>query len=214
MPLALGLTGGIASGKSLVGEYFRQHGVTVIDADQVSREVVEPGSEGLDALVEHFGQDILSPEGTMDRRQMRERVFADPEAREELEGILHPLIRRRLLELRDDALKRDGENGYCILMIPLLVKFGWVDLVDRLLVVDCSEQTQLSRLVARDYLDETLARRMLAAQETRQQRLDAATDIVVNEGHADDLQLPVDSLHESYKRLASGEIASLEPLKF
>ena len=138
MTLTVGLTGGIASGKSLVGELFSEQGVTVIDADQVSREVVLPESKGLLKLVDHFGEDILDRNGHMDRRRMRERVFSCPSARLELEGILHPLIRNRLQELRNMA-GMQSPQCYVVLMIPLLVKFGWTDLVDRLLVVDCSE---------------------------------------------------------------------------
>lgn len=197
MTLTVGLTGGIASGKSLVGDLFAQLEVPVIDADQISREVVLPGSTGLKAVVDHFGTDILDQNGQMDRRHMRERVFAHPQARQELEKILHPLIRSRLEVLRDEAFNRNPDC-YCILMIPLLVKFGWTDIVDRLLVVDCSESTQRQRLISRDDIDESLAQNMLDAQDSRQQRLDAADDIIFNEGSPDDLTKPVEELHNKY----------------
>ncbi len=212
MPFTLGLTGGIASGKSLVGESFRELGVAVIDADQVSRDVVIPGSPGLQALAAHFGDEILGDDGHMDRRRMRERVFAQPKARLELEGILHPLIRNRLLEMRDQALMADG-HGYCILMIPLLVKFGWTDLVERLLVVDCTEEMQLNRLIARDDIDIELAQSMLKSQDSRAQRLEAANDVILNDKSPQQLHSAVLMLHENYQLLGQGKIKSLAPQK-
>lgn len=213
MSFTLGLTGGIASGKSLVGQHFLDLGVVVIDADQASRSVVKPGSEGLEALTRHFGNDILDASGQMDRARMRERVFSDPAARLELEAILHPLIRRDLFSQRDKALQ-SAEHAYCILMIPLLVKFGWADLVDRLLVVDCSEATQLERLQARDDIAEPLARNMLLSQDSRKQRLEAADDIILNEGSADSLLTAVQQLHKQYQQLGQGIIKNLKPQSF
>lgn len=198
--LTIGLTGGIASGKSLAGDYFRELGVPVIDADQVSRDVVAPGSIGLKAVVAHFGDDILDAQGSMDRRRMRERVFSQPEARLQLEAILHPLIRSSLHLRRDEALLH-SDPGYCILMIPLLVKFGWSDIVDRVLLVDCSEEAQLQRLTRRDDIDIGLARNMLAAQDTRQQRLDAADDVIENEGSPELLRQSVIELDRTYRAL-------------
>ncbi len=210
MSFTVGLTGGIASGKSLVGAFFAELGVPVIDADQVSRDIVQPGAAGLNALVAHFGADILDETGQMDRRRMRERVFANPAARLELEAILHPLIRQRLLELRDEAIER---HYYCVLMIPLLVKFGWTDLVDRLLVVDCSEETQRQRLMARDEIDTELANNMLKSQDSRNARLQAADDIILNEGEPDALRAPVQKLHAFYRQYACGDIPELPQQK-
>ncbi len=213
MPFTLGLTGGIAGGKSLVGEYFRDKGITVIDADQISRDVVEPGTEALLALVTHFGPEILSSDGSMNRPYMRKRVFSDSSQRFKLEEILHPFIKNRLLKLRDNALHAD-HKPYCVLMIPLLVKFGWCNLVDRLLVIDCSEETQLKRLVNRDGIDKTLARNMLQSQDTRQQRLNAADDVILNEGSTEEIFNAITKLHLLYEQLGNGEINELEPQKF
>jgi dephospho-CoA kinase len=198
--LTVGLTGGIASGKSLVGELFRQHGVSVIDADQVARDVVAPGQPGLSRLVEHFGASILDTDGTLARRRMRERVFSDPMARQMLESLLHPLIHAELARRRDIAT-----GDYRILMIPLLARTGMRELVDRVLVVDAPESAQTERLVQRDGVDMELARSMLAAQETREQRLKLADDILVNNGHPEQLREPVAQLHKHYLQLSRGQ---------
>lgn len=203
MPLTIGLSGGIASGKSAVGQYFSDLGVPVIDADQISRQVVQPGTAGLQALVNHFGAEILDPSGQMDRQRMRERVFSQPESRKDLEDILHPLIREELGRQKTRALQQ-SPFGYCILMIPLLIKFGWLDIVDRVLIVDCEESVQLNRLVARDDITETLARNMLNAQETRQERLAAADDVITNDDSLETLHNAVTALHNQYLQLSQG----------
>lgn len=212
MSFTLGLTGGIASGKSLAGETFASCGVNVFDGDHSSREVVMPGSDGLDKLVSHFGSDILAQDGSMDRRAMRERVFNAPEARLELEGILHPLIRENLLSKRN-AVIADNPSGYCILMVPLLVKFGWTDLVDRLLVIDSTEGQQIERLISRDDINEELATKMLGSQDSRQQRLEAADDFVLNDAGPEELAESIRLLHKKYQQLASGSISQLPPQK-
>jgi dephospho-CoA kinase len=205
--LAIGLTGGIASGKSLVGELFRQRGVTVIDADLVARDVVAPGHAGLDALTREFGTGILGSDGSLDRRRMRERVFGNDAERRRLEEILHPLIRDELARRRAAA-----PGDYCVLMVPLLVRStGMRALVDRVLVVDAPEEAQLSRLMARDSIDAALGGRMIAAQETRAERLAAADDVIRNDGHPDVLEASVERLHRGYLALAHGKIRTLPP---
>lgn len=199
MTLAVGLTGGVASGKSLVGDLFRQQGVTVIDADQVAREVVAPGTPGLARLVERFGPEILASDGTLDRRRMRERVFTDDEARRALELLLHPLIHVELAHRRD-ALTAD----YGILMIPLLARTGMRELVGRILVVDAPEELQIQRLMQRDGIGREFAKRMLAAQESRQQRLETADDVLLNADGPERLRTPVAELHAFYLALAHG----------
>jgi dephospho-CoA kinase len=200
---AVGLTGGIASGKSAVAGRFAALGITVVDADLVAREVVAPGTEGLAALVEAFGQDILDPTGALDRRRMRERVFADDAARARLEAILHPRIRSLL---RTHAGEAPG--AYVVVAIPLLAEGGgrtaypWLD---RVLVVDVPEATQLARLAARDRIDEVLARRMLDAQATRAQRLAIADDVLVNTGEVGDLDRLVAALDRRYRQLAEAK---------
>lgn len=197
--LTVGLTGGVASGKSLVGKLFSALGVRVIDADQVARDVVAPGQPGLACMVEQFGPNILDAAGALDRRRMRERVFADDAARNKLESLLHPLIHAELARRRDDT-----DDDYCILMIPLLARTGMRELVDRVLVVDASPDTQIERLMRRDTVDPELARRMLAAQESREQRLAIADDVVLNHGSPEALEGPVAQLHRHYRDLAQG----------
>lgn len=199
MPYTVGLTGGIASGKSAVAACFEALGVEVIDADQVARAVVEPGTAGLRALVSVFGEEILDASGGMDRRRMRERVFNNPEARRVLEGILHPHIRRMLLARRDAV-----ESVYGILMVPLFARFGLRAEVQRVLVVDTPESEQISRAVSRDGMTVALAQQMLAAQESRAERLALADDVIDNRGALADLPKLVCGLHELYAQMAAG----------
>ena len=192
------LTGGIAAGKSVVTRRFAALGVPVHDADVAAREVVAPGSEGLAAAVSAFGDEVLDAEGRLDRPAMRHRVFADPAARRTLEGIIHPRVRQWLHEraLADTA-------PYCLLAIPLLaeniVHYRWVD---RVLLVDAPVEQQLARLVARDGIDEALARRMLAQQARREERLTLAHDVIDNSGDEAALDAAVAKLHQRYLVLA------------
>lgn len=189
----VGLTGGIASGKSLVAGQFEALGVPVLDADQVARDVVEPGQPALAAIVEAFGPGALQPDGTLDRRAMRTLVFADPESRRRLEGITHPAIRARI-----GAWIGAQTAPYCILANAILLESGMDRLVDRVLVVDVPEEVQLERLTVRDGIDATLARQMLAAQSPRKLRLERADDVVTNTGSLDDAAREVRRLHEGY----------------
>ncbi|HWU68877.1 MAG TPA: dephospho-CoA kinase [Stenotrophobium sp.] len=198
--LTIGLTGGIASGKSLVGDHFEKLGVPVLDADQVSREVVLPGSPALAELVRHFGPDILDEAGQLNRRRMRERVFGDVDARRQLEAILHPHISRRLRAWRDAQTA-----PYAILSVAILLESGMHELVDRVLVVDTPPETQLERLRGRDNIDETLARQMLAAQLPREQRLKAAHDVILNSRLPAETLAQVERLHRTYLQLATAQ---------
>lgn len=192
------LTGGIAAGKSAVTRRFAALGVPVHDADVAAREVVAPGSEGLAAVVAAFGDEMLDAEGRLDRPAMRRRVFADPAARRTLEGIIHPRVRQWLHER---ALA--DTTPYCLLAIPLLaeniVRYRWVD---RVLLVDAPVEQQLARLVARDGIDEALARRMLAQQARREERLTLAHDVIDNSGDEAALDAAVAKLHQRYLVLA------------
>lgn len=191
--LRIGLTGGIASGKSAVADEFASLGIPVIDADVISRELVEPGQPALARIVDLFGAEVLDRSGRLDRRRLRELVFADPAQRRRLEDILHPAVRVEL------ARRSQASTGpYQILVIPLLIENGLDYLVDRILVVDTPEATQLERLQARDGVDETHARRMLAAQTSRSARLAAADDTISNTGSLVDLRRQVAALHEKY----------------
>jgi dephospho-CoA kinase len=197
----IGLTGGIASGKSALEKAFAAHGVVVADADLIARQVVAPGEPALAAVVEHFGAGVLQADGQLDRAALRVRVFGDPDQRRALEAILHPAIRARL-----EAICRAAPGPYAIAMVPLLTEGGgraaypWLH---RILVVDTPAAVQKARLMQRDGIDATLADQMMAAQASRAQRLALADDIVVNDGDIHHLQHAADALHLRYLALAT-----------
>jgi dephospho-CoA kinase len=196
--LRIGLTGGIASGKSTVARRFVDLGVPVIDADEAARAVVAPGTPGLAEVVDRFGPSIIGEKGgELNRRVLRELVFGDPRLRQDLEVILHPLIRA---EMERQAARVKGP--YLVMAIPLLVEGDSRDRVDRILVVDADEHVQLQRLVARDGGSIEQARAILASQATRAARLSAADDVLSNTGTVTDLRQGVDHLHERYLHLA------------
>ncbi len=206
-PFTVGLTGGISSGKSMVSGAFESLGVTVIDADIVAREIVAPGQPALAEISARFGPDIVAGDGQLKRHSLRRIVFDDETARAELEAITHPRIRVALAAQRDAA-----QSDYCILVVPLLVKSRMLDLVDRVLVIDAPEAIQLDRLMTRDDMDETLARKMIAAQDARGQRLAMADDVLVNTGPRKDIADLAAALHAGYLRLARGEVVELPAL--
>ena len=195
--LRIGLTGGIASGKSTVAGRFSELGIPVIDADESSRFVVAAGQPGREAVVARFGEGVLKADGELDRRALRQLIFADPRKRRDLEAILHPLIRA---DMEQRAMQAVGP--YVILEIPLLVEGGGRERVDRVLVVDADEATQLQRLMARDGENLEGARAILAAQTNRTIRLKAADDVLVNSGTVPELRQAVDRLHQRYLQLA------------
>lgn len=191
----IGLTGGIASGKTTVSRLFAALGVPIIDSDEIARDVVAPGAPALAAIVARFGAGVLQPDGSLDRRRLRELVFADPAARRELEAITHPAIRAEM----DRRAARAG-GVYQMLAIPLLVEGGAAarGRVDRVLVVDCPQDVQVRRVMARDRSTEAQARAVLAAQVSREQRLAAADDVIVNDGDLAGLRTQVETLHGHY----------------
>jgi dephospho-CoA kinase len=189
----IGLTGGIASGKSAAADYFATLGVPVIDADLIARELVEPGQPALEKICQRFGQAILLENGELNRAAMRESIFNDAQARHDLEAILHPLIRGVITE-RLSAL----DACYCIVVIPLLAESGNWEMLDRKLVIDCPEPLQLQRLQQRDQLDLEEAKRILNAQASREQRKAIADDIVDNSHDLAHLQNAIEKLHEKY----------------
>lgn len=189
-PRTYAITGGVASGKSAACARFAALGVPVFDADVVARELVAPGQPALDEIVATFGADMLDASGALDRRRMRERIFADGEAKARLEAILHPRV-RVALRARAEA----NTEPYCLLAIPLLVESGHYGWVDGVIVVDVDEATQVARLTRRDGVDETLARRMVAAQVPRAARLAIATHVLDNTGTLAGLEAQVDALH-------------------
>lgn len=196
--LRVGLTGGIASGKSTVADLFAAHGATVLDADRIAREVVEPGTPGLAALVNAEGGGILDHEGRLDRAELRRRLFADPDTRRGVERILHPLI---LSEMQRQGDRATGAP-YQVFVIPLLVEAGLEHVVDRVLVVDCPEEVQIARMMARDGATREQAMRALAAQASRERRLAAADDVIENGGPEAGLPGQVAPLDRKYRALA------------
>lgn len=198
-PLRVALTGGIASGKSTVADLFARLGVPVIDTDAIAREVVEPGTPALREVVSAFGPGILGADGRMDRRRMRERIFADRDAQRRLEAILHPAIRAEM-ERQSQAAGGD----YQVLVIPLFAEGGRRDHVDRVLLVDVPEELQIQRLMLRDGVTHEQARASLNAQATRAQRLAMADDVIYNTGHPAELEDRVAELHEKYVTISRG----------
>jgi len=196
-PLRVGLTGGIASGKSTVADLFAGLGVTIIDTDVIARELVMPGQPALDQVREAFGDAVFNADGTLDRAALRALIFADDRARQELEAILHPRIQQATLKQTQLA-----GGDYQIIVVPLLAESPLKSYVDRILVVDCGEDTQIRRLLARDAETEAQARRILAAQSNREERLAIADDVIDNDGDLADTGNQVAALHEIYRSLA------------
>lgn len=197
----IGLTGGVASGKSVVAQCFLDLGVAVVDADVAAREAVSPASEGLAAVVSAFGPAVLAMDGGLDRAAMRRRIFEDDAARQQLEAIVHPRVRSML-----QTASATAPGPYAIVVIPLLAEGGGRDgypWLDRILVVDVPSQTQVGRLLQRDAVDSVLAARMVAAQAQRHERLAIADDVLVNDGAIDTLAAHVAMLDVQYRALAN-----------
>jgi len=196
-PFRVALTGGIASGKTTVAELFAALGVPLIDTDVIARQIVEPGAPALAQIVAAFGADVLDATGHLDRRRMRERIFADAAAKARLEAILHPAIRAEL-----ERRSRAAGGPYQLLVIPLLAEGGRRDHVDRVLLVDAPEEVQVQRLMQRDHVSRAQAEAALKAQATRAARLAVADDVIRNTGRIDELRERVAGLHATYLRLA------------
>lgn len=192
------VTGGVAAGKSAVCAQFASRGIVVADADLVAREIVEPGEPALAQIRARFGDELLLPDGQLDRARLRETIFSDADAKRALEDITHPRIRERLLEIC-----RGAPGPYAMAAIPLLAEVGgraaypWLQ---RILLVDTPPGVQLARLIARDGIDRELARRMIEAQASRQDRLRLADDVIVNDGETSDLRAAVERLDAHYRR--------------
>ena len=195
--LIIGLTGGIASGKTTVSDLFAAQGVPVVDADVAARRVVEPGQPGLSDLVAHFGGDILTEDGTLDRQALRHIAFSSEDARKQLEAILHPRIREHM-----DHELATCKGDYALLSVPLLVESNLLDMVSRVLVVDVPEEIQRQRLTERDGSTPDQADAILAAQSSRDVRLLHADDIIDNSGDPAVLRDQVTRLHGRYLELA------------
>jgi dephospho-CoA kinase len=194
----VGLTGGIASGKSTAAKFFGALGVPILDSDQIARDVVEPGQPPLERLIERFGQKILTPDGHLDRPALRDIVFSDPRARADLEALTHPAI-GAAMEARSAA----AGGPYQILVIPLLVEKNLAAHVDRVLVVDCDEQLQIRRLRDRDGSTPEQVQAILKAQAPRAARLKAADDVIHNDTDKSAVRDQVGALHARYIELAA-----------
>ncbi|MDH3870860.1 MAG: dephospho-CoA kinase [Gammaproteobacteria bacterium] len=197
-PLVVGLTGGIGSGKSTVADLFKTLGVPVIDADEIAHALVEPGHPALQEIITTFGEHCIDANGQLDRGWLRERVFTDAGLRHRLEAILHPKIRMKISELIKTVAK-----PYCLVVIPLLLETGQMDLVDRVLVVDCTPDRQVERAAARDgrAREEILA--IMGVQATRESRLGIADDVISNDSTLDELHTRVKSQHKKYLEIAA-----------
>lgn len=194
----VGLTGGIGSGKTSVAEQFVNLGIDLVDADQVARAVVEPGSPALAAITDHFGDALIAEDGSLHRAELRQLVFAEESERLWLESLLHPLIRERLAQ----GLAKI-ESSYGLLVSPLLLETSQQELVDRILVVDIPEDMQLQRTLSRDGGDEQTVRAIMEAQMARGKRLALADDVIDNSGPELGIPARVRELHEQYLKLAA-----------
>ncbi|HUF21890.1 MAG TPA: dephospho-CoA kinase [Burkholderiales bacterium] len=198
MPFVVALTGGIGSGKSLVSDAFMDLGATVVDTDQIARQLTGAGGAALPEVAAQFGEEMLLPDGSLDRDRMRELVFRDPQARQRLEQILHPMIRAQ-----SGNEIRSAKGPYVLLVVPLLVeRGGYRDLAARTLVVDCDEELQVERVMRRNDLSRDQALAIMRAQVSRQERLARADDVITNEGRPKDIQPQIARLHDKYLRLA------------
>ncbi|MDD1791982.1 dephospho-CoA kinase [Enterovibrio makurazakiensis] len=197
MAFVIGVTGGIGSGKTTVANLFGDKGIDIVDADIIARQVVERGSDGLNAIAAKFGETMLDDTGELNRAALREHVFSHPEDKDWLNALLHPKIRHEMRTQTQQAL-----SPYCLLVIPLLVENGLQALCDRVLVVDVPEHTQIERASRRDSVSNEQVKRILAAQATRDDRLALADDVIVNECTQDELSRQVDQLHLQYLTLA------------
>ncbi|MBF7072060.1 dephospho-CoA kinase [Glaciecola sp. MH2013] len=191
----VGLTGGIASGKTTVSDHFIHLGIDVIDADIIAREVVEPSTEGFEAIVGRFGSTMLCSDGFLDRAKLRAKVFSDEGDKQWLNALLHPLIRNEMLQQTQQA-----QSPYCILSVPLLIENGLNTMVNRTLVVDIDEDTQLKRALNRDGSSISTIKSIMAAQASRQTRIEKADDLIRNTKDISYLHAQTEKLHHFYLR--------------
>jgi dephospho-CoA kinase len=189
----VGLSGGIGSGKTAVSDRFATRGITVVDADVIARQVVEPGRDALKTIQQHFGDAIVDANGELRRTELRKRIFSNAEDKQWLEALLHPLITTETLNQLEQA-----KGAYVIYVSPLLVEGGQKALCDRLLVIDVPESVQVARTMTRDDNDQAQVERIMASQASRQQRLDAADDVIDNSGDIEHLDAEVETLHQQY----------------
>ncbi|MFZ6863374.1 dephospho-CoA kinase [Undibacterium sp. Ji67W] len=198
-PYAIGLTGGIGSGKTTIANLFQEYGISVIDTDAIAHQLSAPDGLAIPVIRQEFGDSAIAVNGAMDRNWMRELVFSDSNAKKKLERILHPLIRQEC-----EKVAALATSAYVIFVVPLLVESGnWRERVNRIAVVDCMEQTQISRVMARNNLSKEQVLAIMRAQVNREQRLAAADDIIVNETDLSTAKKRVQELHEQWMGLAT-----------
>lgn len=200
--MIVALTGGIASGKTTVANWIAQQGIDCIDADVIARQIVEPGQEALSVISNHFGEQILTNDGQLNRRKLREHIFNNPDERRWLENCLHPRIKAQI-----KAQLSLSTTPYTLLIVPLLIESGLEKLADRVLVVDIDPQEQLKRICQRDEVSLSQAKQIVATQSARQERLNIADDVIYNDGSMDELKQKTISLHRQYLQLAQAKLA-------
>lgn len=196
--LRVGLTGGIGSGKTTVKNFFDELGAPTIDADEISHKITKPGQAAFDEVVALFGKESLDETGNLDRKRLRALIFDEPELKQKLEAIIHPRVRAQIREFTDRV-----DYPYCIICIPLLLETGAQSTVDRVLVVDAPEELQVARVSLRDNAEERQTRSIIRSQAGREQRLNTAHDIIVNDGNINDLKAQVENLHKRYMMMGS-----------
>tara|TARA_R100001039_G_C1849862_1_gene109966 strand:- start:548 stop:1147 length:600 start_codon:yes stop_codon:yes gene_type:complete len=199
--MVIGITGGIGSGKTAATDAFTTLGISVVDADLVAREVVQPGQPALAAITDHFGQHILLPDGNLDRPALREIIFRDPSAKQWLEALLHPLIRQEIV-----SRLRHSDSPYTLLSSPLLLETDQQTLCNRVLVIDAPASVQLARAMARDNSSADTIKAIMASQLDRQQRLAQADDIITNDGDLLALHDAVQAMHKTYLELKANTL--------
>ncbi|MEZ8826590.1 dephospho-CoA kinase [Vibrio amylolyticus] len=199
MTYVVGITGGIASGKTTVADLFHQHfNIDIVDADVIAREVVLPNTTGLNAIIEHFGQSIVDESGALNRAKLREKIFSNPLEKQWLDELLHPLIRQEMKAAIESTC-----SPYVLLVVPLLVENNLQVMTDRILVVDVNEQTQIQRTMERDGVPEEQVKSILASQSTREERLKFADDVIKNDTKNRELLPYITELHQKYLAISS-----------
>ena len=196
--LRVGLTGGIGSGKTTVKNFFDELGAPTIDADEISHRITKPGQAAFDEVVALFGKESLDETGNLDRKRLRALIFDEPDLKQKLEAIIHPRVRAQIREFTDRV-----DYPYCIICIPLLLETGAQSTVDRVLVVDAPEELQVARVGLRDNAEERQTRSIIRSQAGREHRLNAAHDIIVNDGNISALKAQVENLHKRYMMMGS-----------
>ena len=195
--LTIGLTGGIASGKSIATDFFQRHDVPVIDADHIVHELIHSGNNTFDQIIAHFGKSVLGQDGEINRSKLRNLIFSDDEQRKVLEAIIHPVVRIKITEQLEQL-----DHVYCIVCIPLLIETGQQDLFDRILVIDVDQSTQIERIQNRDNISPSLIKNILAAQTTQQVRNSAADDVILNNSSLSVFEENLAQLHNKYLQLS------------